>query len=203
MFRKPNKATINRNHTILFIGTHTFDSRLYLDSSSSFKFPKCSAMFSLICIYLRLVGFFFLGEVGGGVEINDWVTRISLKARCEHRPSGRISSSCSTSGNRRVTLLTNSVISHEWGKGKTTEQDVWLLVAERPGLIFIGYSEQEHVQQCLETTSKMREGWTNCGNDFWLPLEEYGELSRDEHYSRLNEYNTPPILWNHKRMWQV
>ena len=30
--------------------------------------------------------------------------------------SGRISSSCSTSGNRRVNLVTNPVISHEWGK---------------------------------------------------------------------------------------
>jgi hypothetical protein len=30
--------------------------------------------------------------------------------------SGRVSSSWSTSGTRRVNLVTNSVISHEWGK---------------------------------------------------------------------------------------
>ena len=30
--------------------------------------------------------------------------------------SGKVSSSCSTSGSRRVNLVTNPVISHEWGK---------------------------------------------------------------------------------------
>ena len=30
--------------------------------------------------------------------------------------SGRVSSSCSTSGTRRVNLAINSAISHEWGK---------------------------------------------------------------------------------------
>ena len=32
--------------------------------------------------------------------------------------SGRVSSYCSTSGTRRVNLVTNPVISHEWGKDR-------------------------------------------------------------------------------------
>ena len=32
--------------------------------------------------------------------------------------SGRVSRSCSTSGTHRVTLVTNSVISHEWGNDR-------------------------------------------------------------------------------------
>ena len=37
------------------------------------------------------------------------------KGRGELRCSGRVSKPCSTSDTRRVTLVTNSVISHEWG----------------------------------------------------------------------------------------
>jgi hypothetical protein len=44
--------------------------------------------------------------------------RIPLKAGGEIRCSGRVSSSCSTSGTRRVNLVTNSVISREWGKDR-------------------------------------------------------------------------------------
>ena len=43
----------------------------------------------------------------------DRVTRTPLKTRGEHRCSGRVSSFCSTSGIRRVNLITNPVISHE------------------------------------------------------------------------------------------
>ena len=46
------------------------------------------------------------------------VTRTSLKTGGEFRWSGRVSSSCSTSGTRRVNLVTNPVISHEWGKDR-------------------------------------------------------------------------------------
>jgi hypothetical protein len=35
-----------------------------------------------------------------------------------HRCSGRVSSSCSTSGTHRVSLVTNPVISREWGKDR-------------------------------------------------------------------------------------
>jgi hypothetical protein len=43
----------------------------------------------------------------------DRATRIALKTGGELRCSGRVSSSCSTSGTRRVNLVTNPVISHE------------------------------------------------------------------------------------------
>jgi len=46
-------------------------------------------------------------------EIKDRVTRIPLKTGGEVRCSGRVGSSCSTSGTRRVNLVTNPVISHE------------------------------------------------------------------------------------------
>jgi hypothetical protein len=39
-----------------------------------------------------------------------------LKTGRELRCSGRVSSSCSTGGTRRVNLVTNPVISREWGK---------------------------------------------------------------------------------------
>ena len=48
----------------------------------------------------------------------DRVTRTILRIGGELRCSGRVSSSCSTSGTRRVTLVTNLVISHEWGKDR-------------------------------------------------------------------------------------
>jgi len=49
-------------------------------------------------------------------KTKDRVTRTSLKTGGELRCSGRVSSSCSTSGTRRVNLVTSPVISHEWGK---------------------------------------------------------------------------------------
>jgi hypothetical protein len=45
-------------------------------------------------------------------------TRTPLKTEGELRCSGWISSSCSTSGTRRVNLVTNPVISREWGKDR-------------------------------------------------------------------------------------
>jgi hypothetical protein len=44
-------------------------------------------------------------------KTNDRVTRTPLKTGGELRFSGRVSSTCSTSGTRRVNLVTNSVIS--------------------------------------------------------------------------------------------
>ena len=46
-------------------------------------------------------------------KTKDQVTRISLKTGGERRCSGRVSSSCSTSGPRRVNLVTYPLISHE------------------------------------------------------------------------------------------
>ena len=44
-------------------------------------------------------------------KTKDWVTRTPLK-------TGRVISSCSTSGTRRVNLVTNPVISRDWGKDR-------------------------------------------------------------------------------------
>ena len=49
-------------------------------------------------------------------KTKDRVTRTQLKTGGELSCSGRVSSSCSTSGIRRVNLVTNPVISHELGK---------------------------------------------------------------------------------------
>jgi hypothetical protein len=48
-------------------------------------------------------------------KTKDRVTQIPLKTGSELRYSGRVWSSCSTSGIRRVNLATNPVIGHEWG----------------------------------------------------------------------------------------
>jgi len=47
MIRKPYKTTTNKNKTTNFIGQRPFDTRLYLDSSMSFKCTKCSPMVCL------------------------------------------------------------------------------------------------------------------------------------------------------------
>ena len=49
-------------------------------------------------------------------QTKDRVTRTPLKTGGEHRCSGRVISFCSTSGTHRVNLVTNPVISREWGK---------------------------------------------------------------------------------------
>ena len=46
-------------------------------------------------------------------KVKDRVTRTPLKTGSELSCSGRVGSSCSTSGTRRITLVTNLVISHE------------------------------------------------------------------------------------------
>ena len=51
-------------------------------------------------------------------KTKDRVTRTPLKTGGELRSSGRVSSSCSTSGTRRFNLVTNPVISREWVKDR-------------------------------------------------------------------------------------
>ena len=51
-------------------------------------------------------------------KTKDRVTRTPLKTGCELRCSGGVSSSCSTIGTRRVNLVSNPVISREWGKDR-------------------------------------------------------------------------------------
>jgi hypothetical protein len=54
-------------------------------------------------------------------KTKDRVTRTPLKTGGELRCSGRVNISCSTSGTRRVNLVTNPVISREWGKDREVE----------------------------------------------------------------------------------
>jgi hypothetical protein len=67
-------------------------------------------------------------------KTKDRVTRTKLKTVNELRCSGRVSSSCSTSGTHRVTLVTNPVISHEWGKDREVfstslwSYDTWIYI---------------------------------------------------------------------------
>ena len=51
-------------------------------------------------------------------KATNWLTRTPLKVGGELRCSGRMSSSCCTSDTRHVNLVTNPVISHEWGKDR-------------------------------------------------------------------------------------
>jgi len=56
-------------------------------------------------------------------KTKDRVTRTPLKTWGERRCSGKVGSSCYTSATRRANLVTNPVISHEWGKtGKCIRQ---------------------------------------------------------------------------------
>ena len=65
-------------------------------------------------------------------KTKDRVTRTPLKTAGVN--SGRVSSSYSTSGTRRVNLHTNLVISHEWGKDRevftTSGKYPWSFVAQ-------------------------------------------------------------------------
>jgi hypothetical protein len=65
--------------------------------------------------------FYFILEVRSTkhtYKTKDRVTRTPVKTAGELRCSGRVGSSCSTSGTRRVNLVTNPVISREWWKDR-------------------------------------------------------------------------------------
>ena len=61
-------------------------------------------------------------------KTKDRVTRTPLKTGVELMCSGRVRSSCSTSGTRRVNLVTNPVINREWGK----DQEVFTTIGTYP-----------------------------------------------------------------------
>jgi hypothetical protein len=58
-------------------------------------------------------------------ETKDRAIRTPLKTRGELMCSGRVSSFCSTNGTRRVYLVTNPVIGHEWGEDRLLEAGFW------------------------------------------------------------------------------
>jgi hypothetical protein len=80
-------------------------------------------------------------------KTKDWVTGIPLKTGGELRCSGRVSSSCSTDGTRRVILVTNPLISNAWGKDRevltTSGTYPWSVVTQ------IFYSGQPKVVCCF------------------------------------------------------
>jgi hypothetical protein len=67
-------------------------------------------------------------------KTKDRETRTPLKTGGKLRCSGKVGSSCSTSGIRRVNLVTNPVVSHEWGKDRgvftTSGTYPWLFVTQ-------------------------------------------------------------------------
>ncbi len=64
-------------------------------------------------------------------KTKDRVTRTPLKIEGEISCSGSVSSSCSTSGTRRINLVSNPMISREWGK----DREVFLTVKHIRGLL--------------------------------------------------------------------
>ena len=67
-------------------------------------------------------------------ETKDRVSRTPLKPVVNPWGSGRVISSCFTSGTRRINLVTNPVLSHEWGKDRevltTSETYPWSFVIQ-------------------------------------------------------------------------
>jgi hypothetical protein len=67
-------------------------------------------------------------------KTKDRVTRTPIKTGDELRCPGRVRRSCSTSDTRRVNLVTNPVISHEWGKERevltTSGTYLWSFVTQ-------------------------------------------------------------------------
>jgi hypothetical protein len=93
-------------------------------------------------------------------KTKDRVTRTPLKTGGELRCSGRVGSSCSTSGTRRVNLVTNSIISREWGKDRevftTSGTYPWLFVTQifHNGQPSIG-SDRKIFEVMISTLPKM------------------------------------------------
>ena len=80
------------------------------------------------------------------------VSRTPLKTRGELRCSGRVKSSCSTIGTRRVDLVTNPVINHEWGK----DRKVFTTSGTYPGSVVIFHSgKPSHSGDNLKTFEVM------------------------------------------------
>jgi hypothetical protein len=94
------------------------------------------------------------------LETKDRVTRTTLNTGGELRCSGRVSSSCSISGTRRVNLVTNPVISREdypFGSLSKLIQHVHHMY----------YPISCHSVLCRDN---MEEGYTK---DNWFPITNY------------------------------
>jgi hypothetical protein len=78
----------------------------------------CTFSFSHCVVYSSSIYGFWLSRWYLQTLLIKQVTRTPLKTGGELRFSRRVNSSCSTSGTRRVNLVTNPVIGHEWGKDR-------------------------------------------------------------------------------------
>ena len=95
----------------------------------------------------------------------DRVTRTPLKTGGELRFSGRVSSSCSTSGTRRVNLVTNPVINLEWRRtGKCLRQGEYIC-----DHLWQRYSIA--VNQVMVATAKFTKWWLQLTKkDSWFSI---------------------------------
>jgi len=108
-------------------------------------------------------------------KTKDRVTRTSLKTGDELRCSGKVRSSCFTSGICRVNLVTNPVISHEWGKDRevctTSGTYPWLFMTQ----IFHNLVDPE-IKHDLVTSRLLMAAWKILTPDFpsFLVFWSYG-----------------------------
>ena len=79
-------------------------------------------------------------------KTKDRVTRIPLQTGGELRCSGRVRISCSTSGTHGVNIVTNQVISHEWGN-------------DRKCLRQMGHRYSVTINQVMVATVKLSTWW--------------------------------------------
>jgi hypothetical protein len=94
------------------------------------------------------------------IKIKDRATRTPLKTGSKLGCSGRVGSSCSTCGTRRVTLATNPVISHEWAKNLIVTKrneipmtDYWRYILHKHITTQMGYYFLKIIP------SKLLQGW--------------------------------------------
>ena len=87
-----------------------------------------------LACFTVVVGLLLVFFAKHAYKTKDRVTWTPLKTRGELTCSERVSSSCSTSDTRRGNLVTNPVISHEWGKDqevlRTSGTYPWLFVTQ-------------------------------------------------------------------------
>ena len=86
-------------------------------------------------------------------KTKDRVTRIPLRTGGELRCSGRVDTSCSTSGTRRVNLVTNPVISRELGEDQevftTSGTYLWSFVTQ---IFHNGYGGDRKIFEVMTST---------------------------------------------------
>ena len=117
-------------------------------------------------------------------KTKDWATRKPLKNRSELRCSTRVSKSCYASGTRRVTLVTNTVISHELGKDREVLTTSVLLKPHQSGRFGALKSDSTHHffrNACTKSASLRFSQFSGC----WLILSVYILMSFDFPFVRL------------------